>query len=276
MMKQQFLNQILVRFKTINFIRARQAFVPTTHFAIFLLSILMGLLIQRPITQAAVQIPTGLTKTDRQEALRIIGFGTSSKILSDPYPLGGYDGLEAGISVELLPAGDLGHLGAGLTDPQSDIAFPKFTIGKGLYNNLDLFFHFIPYNQKSELSQWGGTVRWGFYQAFYLPLSTSINLHFNSSNISNLLTSQTVGADIIGGINADNVALYAGGGPLRSSGSFLGGTSGVTDSNSLELESVTGLHFVVGATVHLAQMFIATQIDHYTQTLFSAKIGLRF
>jgi hypothetical protein len=225
---------------------------------------------------AAIQIPHSLNQSEREETLRIVGFGTASKILSDPYPLGGYAGFEAGVSVETLPTEDIGRMGAKLATPQQDVSYPKFTIGKGLYNNLDIFFHFIPYNQMSELSQWGGLVRWGFYQATFSPLSASILVHMNNANISNLVTTRALGTDLIGGINVKSVSLYAGIGYLQSWGTFLGGPSGVTDTGSLETASVAGLHTLVGLNLHIADFFLAAELDRYTQSVLSGKFGVRF
>lgn len=225
---------------------------------------------------AAVQLPSDMDKNDRIEALKIIGFGTSSKILTDPYPLGGYEGFELGISVESLPTDDLARLGSGVSSPQQDFSYPKFSIGKGLYNDIDLFFNFTPYNRANEISQWGGVIRWGVYQATLLPLSASIVGHFNSANFNNQMTAQTYGVDAIGGINVNQVSLFAGAGYVESNGRFIGGPRGITDTDTLETESATGLHTVIGATVHISKFFVAAQIDRYTAPVFSAKLGFRF
>jgi hypothetical protein len=225
---------------------------------------------------AGVQIPNGLDRTDRQEAIRILGFGTSSKILTDPYPLGGYAGFEVGIQIENLPAEDLGRLGNTITTPQQDITYPKLTFGKGLFNNIDAFIHFVPYTQKLDQSQFGGTVRWGFFQAKYLPITLSTLVHFNNANINNQVTTRTFGLDLVGGINADNVALYVGAGPIQSRGRFVGGANGVTDTGNVEVENVNGVHSVIGANVHVASLFVALQIDRYENTTYSGKVGIRF
>lgn len=224
---------------------------------------------------AALQLPQGLNSGDRKEALKIVGFGTSAKILTDPYSLGGYHGFEFGVSMESIPTEDLGRLGNRLSNVQPDVSVPKFSVGKGLYSNLDFFLHFIPYNQTSELSQYGGLVRWGAYEASSLPLSVSVLAHVNIGNFNNQLTTRTVGLDVIGGINVSEVSLYAGFGSLQSSGTFIGGTSGVTDTRSLEYETVDGLHTLVGANVRMKNFFGAVQLDRYTQSVISAKIGIR-
>lgn len=225
-------------------------------------------------SNAGISIPTNLNKNDRQEALRIVGFGTSSKLLTDPYPMGGYDGFEAGLAVEDVPTDGLGLLGAHLSSPQQDVAFPQFSIGKGLFNNLDLYVHFTPYSQQDALSIYGCIVRWGFYQAKFLPLSASVLVHIDSTDVGNVMATQTYGFDLIGGINVDAVALYFGGGYLQTSGTFIGT---VTDTSRQENETVTGLHTSLGANIKLMQdAFLSLQIDRYTVAVLSAKLGIRY
>ena len=225
---------------------------------------------------AAIQIPQTMDKTDRTEALRIIGLGSSSKILSDPYPLGGYAGFEAGFSVESLPAEDLGRLGAGLEAPQQDVALPKLTIGKGVYNNVDLFLQFTPYTPQDEFSLYGGMVRWGFYQAATLPFSLSALVHATSINVANKMTTHSHGVDLIGGVNVENVALFTGIGAIEATGTFIGGAANTTDTGVQEKEFVSGTHTLIGAKIGFQKAFIALQVDRYTVTVFGAKFGVRF
>jgi hypothetical protein len=227
-------------------------------------------------SSASLLLPQNLSSPDRKEALRLIGFGTAAKTLSDPYALGGYNGLEFGLSLETIPTEDLARLGNRLVAAQSDVTVPKFSVGKGLYSNLDFFIHFIPYNQRNELSQFGGILRWSFFEASSLPLSASVVAHINTGNISNQMATRTYGIDLMGGINVNEVALYAGVGAVQSVGSFVGGTSGVTDTQRLEYETVNTLHTFAGGTIRVGSVFVAIQLDRYTQSVLSGKLGLRF
>lgn len=230
--------------------------------------------------QAAIQIPNGMTQGDRAQALRVIGFGTSAKILSDPYALGGYAGFEFGISVESLNAGDLGGLGSKLDSPQGEVSFPQLTIGKGIFNNVDLFLHFTPYSRQDELSIYGGVVRWNFFEAKYLPITASILGNLSSSNFSNKITTRAYGFDFIGGYTFDWVSFFGGFGIVESSGLFLAGPNGVTDQTAAgsqtQNEIERTLHSVIGANLHYSNYFFVAQVDHYAQTTYSAKLGLRF
>ncbi len=227
---------------------------------------------------AAIQLPKNMSVADREEALRIVGFGTSSKILSDPYPLGGHAGFEAGLSLENVVAEDLSRLGNGVRPPQQEVLLSKLTIGKGVYNDVDLFLQFTPYTKQEELAQYGGFVRWGFYQASYLPVGLSLIAHVNSANIGNQLNARSYGADLIAGVNVDNLALYIGGGVIESSGIFLVDEPTPTDpeARAQAKSLVTGSHALVGANLRFSQFFLSLQIDRYTLPVFSAKLGVRF
>jgi hypothetical protein len=205
-----------------------------------------------------------------------VGFGTSGKILSDPYPLGGYQGFEISASFESIPTDDLSRLGSKLTTSQTEAVLPKFTVGKGLYNDVDVYVSFTPYNREDQLSQFGGSIRWGFHQASLLPIASSIVTHFTSGNISNQLSIQTYGLDFISGISVGSVSLYAGAGFLETRGHFLGGPAGVTVSKALETDTVNGLHSAIGAHLRISSFFASAQIDRYEEPVISGKIGVRF
>lgn len=224
---------------------------------------------------AAIRIPRNLNESDREQVVRILGWGTSGKILSDPYPLGGYPGFEVGLSYESVPVDDLSRLGD-RTDPQENFSYPKINIGKGLYNNLDTWVHFIPFSESTGLSEYGGIVRWCFYQATFFPGTFSLVAHANSANIQNAFTSQTSGFDLITGITISNIGLFLGGGKVYSYGRFLGGQNGYTSSLQDETTTVDGFHTVIGGSLRFQSMFAVLQIDLYNQPVFSTKLGLRF
>ena len=230
--------------------------------------------------RAAIQIPTGMKQGDRARALRILGFDTSAKLLSDPYPLGGYAGFEAGISVESFNVGDLGGLGNGLSSPQGEIGVPQISLGKGLFNDIDIFLHFTPYNRNDELSIYGGMMRWNFFEAKYWPITASLVGNLSSSNFSNKITSRTYGFDFVGGATFDWVSLFAGFGIIEATGIFTAGPNGVTDSTALGSSTSTeverGLHSMAGLNLHYANYFLLAQVDHYDQTTYSTKLGIRF
>ncbi|MCB0362829.1 MAG: hypothetical protein KDD35_08905 [Bdellovibrionales bacterium] len=218
----------------------------------------------------------------RVEVVRLVGLGSSSKVLSNPFPLGGYPGLEIAMSLELVNVADLSRLGLGTDKDEREFRYPRISVGKGLYNNIDMFFHFVPFSDDSQMSEYGGLVRWSFYQAPFLPINLSLVIHGSILNMNDALATQTLGSDLIAGISVNNFSLYFGGGFLTSSAEF---TAQGPDSlvSSTEVigrygtlnELVRENHSIVGISLHLFNYFLAAEIDRYREPVYSLKIGLR-
>lgn len=236
-------------------------------------------------TLYAVEIPKNLSESDRKEVMRILGAATSTKALSNPYPLGGFSGLEVGMAVEIVNTEDLSRLGD-KTSPDPEFRYPRLTLGKGLFYDVDFFLHFIPYSENSDLSEFGGMVRWSFYEAKFLPVNLSLQIHGSHLNFSDSFNNQTVGADIMCGINTNNFALYFGAGQVEAKGEFMvggTGTDGVVDPSDPDVntttntvrESITQTHSFVGFSLQFSDLFIAAQIDRYHDIVYSAKVGIR-
>ncbi|MCB0369656.1 MAG: hypothetical protein KDD45_09480 [Bdellovibrionales bacterium] len=244
----------------------------------------------------SVEIPKRLTESDRSVVIRTLGLNSSTKILSNPYPLGGYSGLELGVSLELIDTKELSRLGCepGVgscpntsRSDEKEFAYPRFTIGKGLYNDLDIFLSFALPTPGVELSDFGGQIRWNFFETEFLPIVISGVLQGNQMNINNSFTTQNVSLALIAGVTVDDFSIYFGGGYIRSESQFTCGDQedGVIDSfdpacqasNSGYINQVEhGSHSLVGINLMFNEIFLAAQIDRYRDPVFSAKLGLRF
>lgn len=230
----------------------------------------------------SLELPKGLDHESRVEVVRLVGLGTSSKLLTNPFPLGGYPGLEVGISLELVNTADLSRLGAGTQRDEREFRYPRISFGKGLYNNLDVFFHFIPFSEDSQISEYGGMFRWSFYQAKFLPINLSLLLHGSVLNMNDSLSTQTLGSELVAGISVNSFSLYFGGGFLTSTAEFVAqGSDGIVISSDppnrrgVVDELVRETHSVVGITLHVSDYFLAAQIDRYREPVYSIKLGLR-
>lgn len=243
------------------------------------------------LATAGLMLPSQLNSQERESILRLVGFGSSTKFLSDPFPLGGYYGFEAGMTVETVGTQEISRMGSHLESTQSDITIPKITVAKGLYNNVDMTLQFTPYSQRTELSQYGASVRWTFFQGVSSPFALGFHAHFNSANINNQVAMRTYGLDLLGGFYSAGLSVFAGVGSIQSAGSFIGGTSGVTESQRLEMASVSSLHSFAGVAFRLNSVrldlkesresyswepYAVVQLDRYSQNVISAKLGLRF
>lgn len=224
---------------------------------------------------ANLQIPKNLSIDDRHRITELLGLSTSSKILGNPYPLGGYAGIEVGYEYQVISTSEISQLGNKASET-SEIGLNQLTLGKGLYNNVDLYLEFTPFSQSVNVTGYGGQLRWGFYQAEYLPAHLSMILYGNSTNFQNIVTFNTQGADLVAGFTVQDVTLYTGLGWVRSIGNFMGGANGVTDNGSSSQEDVSSTHYLAGMNVKYSQMFFALELDRYTDANYAAKLGCRF
>lgn len=223
------------------------------------------------MSYGAIIIPTGLTEANRKEVVKILGVGTSSKLLTDPLPLGGYSGFEVGLAVESVPVDRLSYLG-NKAAPQDRFTFPKITIGKGLYYNFDFYVHFIPFNESTGLAEYGGLSKWSFYQAQYLPLNAALLVHANSSNVLNQFVSQSFGADIVVGLTFNQFSFFFGGGKVASTGQFMP----TFPSQNMDVETQESFHSILGGALEIRPLYLVLQLDQYEDTVFSAKVGARY
>ncbi len=223
------------------------------------------------------EIPSGLTKEERHKIVKQLGIPSSTKFLSNPYPLGGYSGTEVGISYIILDTSDISTLGDQATNNDSSLDLIELSVGKGLYNNVDIFFNFAPLNQHDKVSSYGGILKWGFYQAKFLPINFSALLTGSVFHVSDSFVHQTVGLEVMSGVNVDNLSIYFGVGQLQGEGQFMGGANGViTGAGETAKESEVMSHIFVGFNFQYEQSFFSAQIDRYKDPTFSAKAGLRF
>lgn len=223
----------------------------------------------------AMSLPVNLSESDRIRVLEVLGFGSAPKILDKPYPLGGYTGIEVGISSEFIPVEDLASLG-NKTSERGELNYYTLSFGKGLYYNVDTYLYFTPFLQNEKVQTYGGQLRWGFYETIYFPISFSAVFFAGGANFSNLFNVTTVGVDLIATVAMDNVAIYFGGGRARAVGRFIGGTDGITDTQETEKQDTTENHAVFGLNIDISKMFVAFEVDRYADSNYSAKLGYRF
>ncbi|MCB9024975.1 MAG: hypothetical protein H6625_01550 [Bdellovibrionaceae bacterium] len=228
------------------------------------------------LTLRAIELPKGLNHIEREKIVTELGIPTSSKFLSNPYPLGGYVGLEVGISYQVIKTDEISLLGLQAPNNERSLSLVELTFGKGLYNNVDVFFHFAPFDQHEKVNTYGGMLKWGFYEAKFLPINFSLLVLGSVFHISDSFVHQTVGVEIMTGVNVDNLALYFGLGQLQGEGQFMGGSDGVVDDQLTTKETGKISHIFIGLNFDFSNFFISAQLDRYIEPIFSAKFGLRF
>ncbi len=237
--------------------------------------------------QAERFLPRRMSESERHIALQILGFGSASKILANPFPLGGHPGFEMGLTTEYLQVQDLASLGDKSTRNR-ELNYSSFSVAKGLFYNIDAAFHFTPAFQKEDLSSYGGQFRWGFYEFPFIPGGLSFVLNRSDTNYGNLLNTSTTGRDLVATVVVEDVALYFGVGQANSIGSFSGGTlAGTVTESTTDLcssgtyctsanQELTEVHTLFGISLSFNDLFASVEINRYFVSSYSAKIGWRF
>ena len=244
------------------------------------MKILLNLLIitlTLPLLSSVLDFPTNLSQENREELTRILGVNTTVKSLTSPFPLGGYSGFEWGLSYEVIDISGLENLGTPAGE-QNILNLPRFTVGKGLFNHVDLFLNFVPILNIANISEYGGSLKWQLYEGSFLPFSISLNLSLNSINIGDVFSNTSTSSDLISGIKINDTTVYFGIGNVRSESSLPGIHNGqnITDSGFNESQSISSLHTFVGGTYQLDNYFLAIQADRYRDNVFSLKAGARY
>lgn len=241
----------------------------------------------------AVYVPYDLDRSDREQVVRVLGLSASSKLLSNPYPLGGYDGFEGGLSLEWIDVRDLNRAGCAPSSsgcPNSgtvnrDFHLSRFAFSKGIFKGVDLSLSFIPPSGDIDLIGYGGAVRYAFFEGKFIPITLSLWLQADLLNYGDRFSAQTLSAHLITGFFVESFSIYMGLGQVESTGLFIGGTgadstidpsdpmlvSG-TNVTSLTLRQVRSFF---GATLHFDPIFFAVQIDRFPESVISARVGIR-
>ena len=224
-----------------------------------------------PAAHATLGLPTGMSDGEQEQVLQILGFGSSFRPVDNPYPLGGYSGLEIGVSLESLPTGDIGYFGSGATVDRNTV-YPRISIGKGIMQNVDVFLGFMPYNESTNIGLYSGALRWTFFQATFVPACFSLLISGTSTNVDNLVTAQTEGIDVVSGVNVDPFSFYLGAGSLYGQGQF---ASTITAESALTNQIGRSFHTMIGVNFAINEVFAALEIDTYSTTTLALKLGTR-
>lgn len=224
---------------------------------------------------AKAELPQNLSAKERVRTLEILGYGSAPKLVSNPYPLGGYSGVDIGFSADFIPLKDLSRLGNG-TDDDGQMVFHTLSVGKGLFYNVDGYIYFTPFNQYEDLQSFGAQIKWAFYEMRAAPIAFSMTVYGGGANFSNILDVSTLGGDLMATLMTDWLAFYVGIGSVRAIGRFVGGVDGLTDSATDTTDDVLRGHSFIGLQLQYSKFYIAGQVDIYTDTFYGAKLGVRF
>jgi hypothetical protein len=225
-----------------------------------------------PQAHGVLSIPSGLTDGEQELVLQILGFGTSFRPVDNPYPLGGYSGVEVGLGLSNISTGDIGYFG-NKSAVDRNVLYPQVSLGKGIFDSIDLFFNVSPYNENTGIGLYSGAVRWGFFQATFVPACFSLLVHGTHTNFNNLFISQAYGVDLISGVNVDPFSFYVGAGTLYGMAQF---DQSITVDHTKTNHVGRSFHTILGVNIALNEIFLAVEVDSYSSTVATGKVGVRF
>jgi hypothetical protein len=224
---------------------------------------------------AALTIPSGLSDKDQRDILNTLGPATAARLLSAPYPLGGSEGFELGLGRQYMPTESLSTFG-NKTEPQEGLSYPIITLGKGLFNDVDMYLSAIPFTQSPNLTHFSAQTRIAHWYSKTSPLIISSAFHIGSTTLKNQVTFENYGFDVLATMYLKHICLYTGLGTLFSNGTFIGGNYGVTTSGSTETVAKIFAHKLIGVDLRYEEYFVAAQVDSYERPNYSVKVGYRF
>lgn len=205
----------------------------------------------------------------------VIGFGLAPKLLMNPYPLGGHEGYEFGVSAEFLSLEPIADLGSGSSD-QGEFTIYNFSVSKGLYRDIDINFQFAPPFQEENIGSYGVSAKFKVWRAEKLPLFATFVLTGGGSQVQSLITSNLVQADLLVSMSIEEIAMYFGFGQSRLVTRFTGGADSLTDDLKSHTLNRDQFHNLFGLSVQVDRIFFAFQLDRYVESIYSTKIGYRF
>lgn len=239
----------------------------------FGLFLFMGCTLSERVFARAL-LPDQMTPGEMRKVLQVLGPATSSTPLSSPYPLGGWEGYEVGISKHYLPWSYLSEVDP-IVGGQKDLEYPLITVGKGLFYNFDLFLSIMPILKSDVVNYFSTQLRYQFWNSQNKVFRISGLIFAGTANVNNQLNMQNNGFDLIGTITLDRVSIFLGVGSLVSNGRFIGGPTGITASQNTEAERISLAHQLIGIEWPIGNFFIAAEADRYAIPYYSVKLGYR-
>ena len=240
---------------------------------IFIFSFLLS-----SIGYANYQLPSNLDVNSQQVVARTFGFGTGSKMIADPRPLGGYDGFQTALSYDYVNVSQIKGLGTG---GSNDLYFSSssMTIGKGLFYDFDMFIQMSP-PQNNNFSSYGALLR-GRLSSFEMASSIiSIGglIHTSISQFSNFFGSNIYGYDLYLYSELKKFVLFIGAGSARGIHTFGGGASGLTADSAHETSRVDLMtsHFWGGVSYQFGRWVVAGVSESYFDPVYSFKAAYNF
>ncbi len=231
------------------------------------------------LNASAFTLPRGMDSDDRKVTMQILGFGTATKFSSNPFPLGGWSGVEVSVNQEMVPVEKLKDLGAN-PGSHGNLSYTQISLGKGFYQDFDGFFSFTLPRQQSEAQNYSGLLRWAFYDLDAKRYLATATVHGQGLNVANLFTSESFGYDLILSRIDSWWSVYVGAGWVQVKTRFIGNPAnvneGLTSSGQTVIESEEHARTFLGIQGQYQNYFAVAEVQRVYENAYSFKLGYRY
>lgn len=223
----------------------------------------------------ASTLPGGMTANERVRTAELVSSSTALRSAQLHRSLSSTEGLDLSLSFESLPLSELPEIGS--TDERlEDQTYFRLQVSKGLYRALDLSLFLTPLNPSTPLSNYGGRIRWTFYQNAEQPLFLAWYVDGGGTNLNDQLLIQTMATGFQLGFKRKLLSLSFFVGSQKTFNRFRGGGEGVTESGHLESHQLTSYTLGLGGIYDFKSWYLGFAVDRQHDTLMSAKVGKVF
>ncbi len=223
----------------------------------------------------AATLPQGMNASEREQTAELVASSSALRSAQLHRSLDHSEGLDLSLSFENLPLSQLPIMGVG-AERLEDQNFIRLQVGTGLIRSVDLALFLTPLNPSTPLSNYGGRIRWTFYQDAESPLFLAVFIDGGNTNLSDQVLMQTVAAGTQVGFKRKQLSLSFFLGSQLTFSRFRGGGEGITDSGHPESYTFTSFPMALGGVYDFRKWYLGFGVDRQSDTLISAKIGKVF
>jgi hypothetical protein len=219
---------------------------------------------------AQVRFAQTLSENEQLAVVQAIGLNAYQGFGEDLSPLGGYSGFYLHGGLRSISLNRLRDFSNNLST-QNNLNYLDVGFSKGLYYDIDIQFSFIPKIQSTNLSGFGGAIRWTWLN---LPEQSLLGLISASGRITHLesrISFITQTLDILLQKNWQNFYAFSGISFISSNGQFIGGNDGLTLSGTNENQGAQANRLILGVGLKQNRYNIGIDIGTLNELNFLLK-----
>lgn len=229
------------------------------------LTILLGIFFISPTTKAQVRFAQTLSENEQLAVVQAVGLNAYQGFGEDLSPLGGYSGFYLQTSLRHIPLKRIRSFSNNLST-QNNLNYLDIGFSKGLYYDIDIQFSFVPKIQATNLSGFGGGIRWTWLKLSEQNLFGLISASGRITHLESRISFITQTLDVLFQKNWHQFYVVSGIGFISSTGQFIGGNGGLTLSGYNENRGAQANRLIMGFGIKQPKYNIGLDIGIVNET----------